>query len=47
MMDVEGPLGDIQELMRRIKTAMSGNIEETQVEYLPPRGITSGFQIRH
>ncbi len=47
MMDVEGPLGDVKELMRRIQTAMNGNIEDTQVEDMPPRGIDGGLRIVH
>ena len=47
LMDAEGPRGDVKELMRRIKSVMSGNIEDVQVESMPVRGINSGFQIRH
>lgn len=47
LMDVEGSLGDVKELMRRIETAMNGNIEETQIEEMPPRGIQSGFRVLH
>lgn len=46
LMDVEGPRTQVKELMR-IESAMSGNLEETQVEDLPPRGIENGFRIRH
>ena len=47
MMDVEGPLRDVKELMRRIDTAMSGNIDETQMEEMPIRDSNEGFQIRY
>lgn len=46
-MDVEGPLGDVKELMRRIKSAMADNIDDIQVHEMPVRGIDGGFQIRH
>jgi acylphosphatase len=47
MMDVEGPPGDVKELMRRIEAAMTGNIDDTQVEEMPPVGVDRGFRIGH
>ena len=47
VMDVEGSRADVRELMRRIQAAMDGNIDDTQVEDMPPRGIESGVRILH
>ena len=47
VMDVEGSRADVRELMRRIQAAMDRNIDDTQVEDMPPRGIESGFRILH
>lgn len=47
LMDVEGAPKDVKELMRRIDVAMSGNIDDTQLESRSPRGVSSGFQIQH
>jgi len=47
VMDVEGTRADVRELMRRIQAAMDRNIDDIQVEDMPPRGIESGFRILH
>jgi len=46
-MDVEGSAADLKQLMRRIDAAMSGNIDATDIDQRPPRGIASGFHIQH
>ena len=46
-MDVEGPTGDLQELMRRVASAMSGRIQHTDLDKRPPLGAAGGFHIRH
>ncbi|TWT68462.1 acylphosphatase [Crateriforma conspicua] len=46
-MDVQGPRGDVDELMRRIGMEMSGRIDDTLVDprdAMPPR---NGFRIRY
>lgn len=46
-MDVEGSSKDLKELVRRIESAMSGNIDATDIDQRPTRGIDSGFHIQH
>ncbi len=46
-MDVEGPLVDLQELIRRIDVAMSGFIDGKEIEQRQPVGIADGFRIKH
>lgn len=45
LMDVEGKTKDLQQLLKRIKASMAGNIEAVQLDERPPRGIAVGFKI--
>ena len=47
LMDVEGPAGDMKELMRRIDSAMRGHIDGTDTDHRPPRDRDGGFQITY
>lgn len=47
LVDVEGTLRDVKELMRRVAEVLSDNIDETMVQEMPPRGSGGGFQIRY
>ena len=47
LVDVEGAVRDVKELMRRVGEAMRDNIDETLVDELPPRGADGGFQVQH
>lgn len=45
VMDVEGVMWDIQELMRRIESEMGHHIEGIEVDEKPPSGREDGFRI--
>jgi acylphosphatase len=47
LMDVEGDIADVKELMRRIDSAMSGKIDAVDVDERDPRGTESGFDIKY
>jgi acylphosphatase len=47
LMDVEGIPRDIKELMRRIESEMSHNIDGIEVADREPTGAKGGFRIRH
>jgi acylphosphatase len=47
VMDVEGDVGEVKELMRRIDASMVGKIDSVDVLQRPPRGDDSGFHIHH
>ena len=47
LMDVEGGVRDLKELLRRIESAMSGYIDAADVDPRPPREIEGGFRIEY
>jgi acylphosphatase len=47
LLDVEGPAADVQSLLSRIDTAMSGRIDGCHRDARPPRGIESGFRVEY
>ena len=47
LVDVEGAVRDVKELMRRVGEALRDNIDDTMVDDMPPRGAGGGFQIQH
>ncbi len=46
-LDVEGPEGDVKELIRRIKVTMRDFLDDTQVDTLPPLGHKGGLRVRY
>ena len=47
LMDVEGSLGDLKNLLARVEAVMNENIEATDVTELPLAGQSGGFNIQH
>lgn len=47
LMDVEGSLGDLENLLARVEAVMNENIEATDVTELPLAGQSGGFNIQH
>ncbi len=45
LMDVEGDLADLKDLLARIKSAMSHNIDDTMIDQRPILHRQDGFQI--
>ncbi len=46
-MDVEGPAGDMKELVRRIQSTMKDFIDDTDTDVVPPLGRTGGFKVTY
>jgi acylphosphatase len=47
LMDVEGDIANLKELMRRIDSSMSGKIDAVDIDERDPRGTDSGFGIKY
>ena len=47
LMDVEGSLGDLENLLARVEAVMNENIEATDVTELSLAGQSGGFNIQH
>ncbi|HBV66193.1 MAG TPA: acylphosphatase [Rhodopirellula sp.] len=47
LMDVEGSLGDLKNLLARVEAVMNENIEATDVTELSLAGQSGGFNIQH
>ncbi|MFK8113003.1 MAG: acylphosphatase [Rubripirellula sp.] len=47
LMDVEGTERDIQSLMQRIASEMSGKIDDVHKDSREPTGKQTGFQVRY
>lgn len=47
LMDVEGRAADVKELLARIESEMSSNIEAVGLDPRTPIGRTDGFRIAH
>ena len=47
LMDVEGRAADVKELLARIESEMSSNIEAVGLDPRTPIGRTDGFSIEH
>ena len=46
-LDVDGPDGDVKELIRRIKVTMRDFLDNTQIDTLEPLGHKGGLKIRY
>ena len=44
-MDVEASQADLKQLMQRIASAMSGRIDDTQIDQRPPMNREDGFHV--
>ncbi len=47
LVDVDGSKAELKELVRRVKTAMSGRIDSTLIDEFPSLDRTNGFRITY